>query len=124
MLSLEPEIGEAFEIPATFADFHEVELAEHPDEAIASEVYAEWRAAAAAPGSGACRGRGPVPLPPDKCVGLKVPLFLGGTASSVDNMEITDMEVYWSLCAQLLMGTAHLPSGTAIDSVSISDGPG
>lgn len=67
------------------------------------------------------RGCGPVPLPPDKCVGLKVPLFLGGTAS-VDNMEITDMELYWSLRAQLLMGTAHLPSGTAIDSVSIKDG--
>ena len=35
------------------------------------------------------------------CVGYKVPLFLGGK-DAISNYEETDMEVYWSISAQII----------------------
>ncbi|MEU0792390.1 T6SS immunity protein Tdi1 domain-containing protein [Amycolatopsis sp. NPDC005961] len=37
------------------------------------------------------------------CAGYQVPLFLGG-ADVVENLEEFDLEVYWSLCAQMWLG--------------------
>jgi hypothetical protein len=39
-----------------------------------------------------------------RCVATKVPFFLGGK-DSVENLEIIDLEVYWSLSGQLRNGT-------------------
>jgi Domain of unknown function (DUF1851) len=48
-----------------------------------------------------------------QCVGYQVPLFLGGK-DSLENLEITDLDVYWSLSGQLRQGTWVLPPGTAV----------
>ena len=61
-----------------------------------------------------------MPLKADECVGYRVPLFLGGQ-DVVDNLEVSDLGVYWSLCAQLRQGTRDLPTGTSIGSVSVGD---
>jgi hypothetical protein len=45
-----------------------------------------------------------------------VPLFLGG-AGAAGNLELTDLEVYWGLSAQLRTRTRGLPPGTPIQSV-------
>ena len=37
----------------------------------------------------------------EDCVGYKIPLFLGGN-DEISNLEITDMEIYWGICGQLI----------------------
>jgi hypothetical protein len=109
VLLLEPGTGEALEIPMPFAAFHNEELVDYRDAALASEFFAAW-------------SRDPdhaklLPLAGDQCVGYRVPLFLGGR-DVVDNLDVIDIDVYWSICGQLRQGTRHLPDGTTIKDVS------
>ncbi len=39
-------------------------------------------------------------IPLDKCAGYKIPLFIGGN-DTVDNLELSDIYVYWEICSQL-----------------------
>ena len=52
------------------------------------------------------------------CVGYKVPLFLCGK-DKIENCEETDMEVYWSILAQIVAKIREKTNGTVIDSFSI-----
>ncbi|MDJ0344660.1 hypothetical protein QMK19_26880 [Streptomyces sp. H10-C2] len=88
----EPGTGEVLEAPCTFQEFHEVELIEHADAALADDFFLEW----VANSGGGVGWR--------KCAGYRVPLFLGGF-DSVENLEESDTDVYWSICAQLWSGT-------------------
>lgn len=45
------------------------------------------------------------------CVGLKVPAFLGGE-ESVDNLEVSDMDVYWTFNAQVYNQVKDMPPDT------------
>ncbi len=54
-----------------------------------------------------------------ECVGYRKPLFLGGQ-DVIDNLEISDMEVYWSLCGQLLGRVRNLPNGARVGHLGIS----
>lgn len=90
ILLLEPGTGEALEIPVSFAAFHDEEVIDHGDAALAARFFRSW--ASAHP---EC-----TPLPRDQCVGYKVPLFLGGT-DDLENLEVTDLDVYWAICTQL-----------------------
>ncbi|HEX6595710.1 MAG TPA: T6SS immunity protein Tdi1 domain-containing protein [Acidimicrobiales bacterium] len=90
VLLLEPGTAMGLEVPTSFAEFHDDELVDESDAALAAPFFREW--AAANPGT--------VPLAPSDCVGYKVPLFLGG-ADTVDNLEVIDLDVYWTLTAQL-----------------------
>ncbi len=40
-------------------------------------------------------------LPHNKCVGYKVPLFLNGE-DDIENLEVSDMEVYWEIMMPLM----------------------
>lgn len=40
-------------------------------------------------------------LPINKCVGYKVPLFLNGE-DDIENLEVSDMEVYWEIMMPLM----------------------
>ena len=90
VLLFEPGTSEALALPVNLPQFHEVELIQEADAALAEPFYREWRA-----WSG-----DDVPLGLDECVGYRVPLFLGGK-DEVDNLERTDAEVYWSLTGQM-----------------------
>ncbi len=81
------EIGTAdvLEIPCNFMNFHEEEIPLYHDACLASSFFNNWRI------------NNKNDLQKDKCVGYKIPLFLGGT-DTVDNLEINDMEVYWYIC--------------------------
>jgi hypothetical protein len=74
-------------------------------EALHADLFERWRA------SVGCTG-----LDFDRCVGLKVPLFLSGTLT-LDNLEESDLSVYWSICTQLWQQAKDLPAGTAIREV-------
>ena len=111
VLLLEPGTGEALEIPASFASFHDEELTESADAALAEEFFEAWSAGA----------RDSLPLGRDQCVGYRVPLFLGGQ-DAVENLELSDLAVYWSVCAQLRQGVQPLPPETVIEGVTFEDG--
>lgn len=107
VLLLEPGTGEVLEIPVTFAAFHDEELVEFPDAALATEFFDSW--SVAHPSA--------LPLRRDQCVGYRVPLFLGGV-DTVDNLEVMDLEVYWTICGQLRAAARNLPPGTSISEVA------
>jgi hypothetical protein len=108
VLMLEADTGEAMEIPATFGEFHNTEIIEYADSALATQLFAEWRQ----------RNPDSKPLAYDECAGFQVPLFLGGS-DTVDNLAVTNLQVYWSICAQLWRGTLKLPPGATIHEVRI-----
>lgn len=106
---LEPGTGEVLKTPCTAESFHEVELIEYCEEALAKSFFQSWLDAG---------GGSPMPT---QCVGYRKPLFLGGT-DTVPNLELTDLDVYWHISVQLLQETRGLPVGTTISGVRISDG--
>ena len=89
ILMIEPGSGEAMKIPVSFADFHNVELVEYADDALAEPFYDEWLDAGGASPS------------MTECISYKKPLFLGGE-DTIENLELSDMDVYWHLCSELL----------------------
>lgn len=107
VLLLEPGAGEALEIPVSLAKFHNEELSEHADAGLASSFYQSWSRAI----------RESLPLGREQCVGYGVPLFLGGN-DDIENLEVMDVDVYWTLSGQLRHGTIQLPPGASISGVS------
>jgi hypothetical protein len=90
VLLFEPGTGEALSLPVNLAQFHETELIQEADAALAEPFYREWRT-----WSG-----DDLPLGLDECVGYRMPLFLSGK-DEVDNLERTNADVYWSLTGQM-----------------------
>jgi hypothetical protein len=108
VLMFEADTAKALKIPTTFNQFHDVEIIEYPDPALAIEFFRQWQQA----------NHDSKPLKHEECVGFKVPLFLGGS-DTVDNLELTNLQVYWSLTGQLWRATRPLPAGTPIRDVQI-----
>jgi len=98
--------GEALEVPATFKKFHDEELTQDPEAALAASFFQRWLSS-----GGAAPHR-------DQCIGYNVPLSLGGK-DDVSNLEVTDMGVYWLLSAQIRSQTERLPPGTRVTGIKI-----
>ncbi|MFO1013351.1 MAG: DUF1851 domain-containing protein [Caulobacteraceae bacterium] len=108
VLLLEPGTGEVLEIPASLVAFHDDELVNEPESALATSFFRDWLdQGGEAPGY-------------DQCIGHKRPLFLGGT-DDVEGIALTDLDVYWSVMGQLIAKTHGLQPGTAIGRISITD---
>ena len=60
---------------------------------------------------------GHAPVGRMECGGYRIPLFLGGE-DSLENMEVSDMEVYWDMTDQLWEAVKDLPEGTKIGNIS------
>lgn len=90
VLLFEPGTGEVLDIPANFIDFHNVEIAKYHQESLASNFFYEWYEV-----------NDNYILTYDKCAGYKIPLFLNGK-DEVENLEISDMEVYWEIMMPLM----------------------
>ncbi|EWM17837.1 T6SS immunity protein Tdi1 domain-containing protein [Kutzneria sp. 744] len=99
--------GRVFEIPASLGDFHNVELVDYANEALAADWFSEWRVT-----------QGGLGLKFEQCVGYRTPLFLGGTDGD-DNLEIADIDVYWALTSQIYEQVKSLPEGTPIAGLNI-----
>ncbi|MCR6487295.1 DUF1851 domain-containing protein [Amycolatopsis sp. OK19-0408] len=93
VLLFEPGTAEVLEIPGGFAAFHEEVLLDEPEAALAASFFEEWVTTAGKPPAWG------------SCAGYQVPLFLGG-ADTVANLEEIDLDVYWSLTAQIAQGVA------------------
>lgn len=104
VMLLEPGTGEAFEVPVPFSLFHDEELVDFTEEALALSFYEEWRrSGGASPG-------------PSECIGYRRPLFLGGE-DVVANLEVADLDVHWTIMGQLRVQAQGLPEGTRIAGV-------
>ncbi|MFA0814295.1 MAG: T6SS immunity protein Tdi1 domain-containing protein [Anaerofustis sp.] len=88
ILMYEPGSGEALQAPSSFYEFHEKEIAQYHADVLASSFFSEWY------------NGSKTNLKHDQCVGYKVPLYLNGE-DDLENLEISDMEVYWYLFGQL-----------------------
>lgn len=98
VLLIEPGTGDVLEIPCGFTSFHEEELVDHVDAALAASFFDEWSAA----------NEDSLPLPFDQCAGYLVPLFFGGQ-DTVKNLEIVHIEDYWDALGKLRRGVALDP---------------
>ncbi|MEJ2855391.1 MULTISPECIES: T6SS immunity protein Tdi1 domain-containing protein [unclassified Saccharothrix] len=96
-----------YQIPVSLREFHEVELVDYASDALAVDWFEEWRA------SHDDRRLGFA-----ECVGYRTPPFLGGTDDD-DNLEVVDVEVYWSLTGQLYKQVKDLPEGTPVSGISL-----
>jgi len=101
VVMFEPGTAEALEIPANLETFHTEELLDYGEAALAISFYQKWLA----------QGGGAPAY--DQCVGYRKPLFLGG-ADEVENLVISDLDVYWHLAGQLIQQTRGLPPGTVV----------
>lgn len=106
VLLLEPGTGEALDVPVTFSTFHDVGLSRFRDACLLPDFFTEWKAT------------NDTQLAFDECVGYKVPLFLGGE-DTVENLELINLDVYWSITGQLIRATRHLPPGTSISGITL-----
>lgn len=106
LLLMDAGANEVLEIPVGLAEFHNVELVDFADAAVAAGFFAQWQA------------RTTASVAFSQCVGYRVPLFLGGI-DDVNNLESIDTGLYWAVCAQLIAGTLDLPAGATIANVRI-----
>jgi hypothetical protein len=104
IIMFEPGTGEALEIPVLFSEFHDQELVDFGEESLARSFYSEW-----------CTNGGISPGLRE-CVGYIKPLFLGGV-DDVENLELSDSDVYWTIMGQLRMKVRMLSEGTLISEV-------
>ncbi|WP_431728997.1 hypothetical protein [Verrucosispora sp. TAA-831] len=93
LLLFEPGSAEVFDVECGIEQLFDMEIVDDPVTFLASDLFSEWL-------------DGGYSVPQGwQCVGFKVPLFLGG-AGSLENLEVGDEEVYWSIMGQLKSGSA------------------
>ncbi len=98
VMMIEFGAGEAMQIPCSSIEFHESELINFADDALSKPFFDQWKAS----------HLGTVPY--SKCVGYRVPLFLGGS-DTIENLEVSDRSVYWHVCGQLRVQAKAMRSG-------------
>ncbi|OPA94843.1 DUF1851 domain-containing protein [Pseudomonas fluorescens] len=103
VIMFEPGTGQALEIPCDIVSFHNHELVEYREEALALTFHNQWLA------------RGGAPKYED-CIGYRKPLFLGGQ-DTVDNLEFSNLDVYWTITGQMIRKSRGLPPGTPLGEV-------
>ncbi len=89
VLLFEPGTDEVLDIPASFEDFHNVEIVDYNQDSLASDFFNEW-----------FLKNNKYELKNSECAGYKVPLFLNGD-DVLENLEVSDMEVYWEIICSL-----------------------
>ncbi|GLY52830.1 T6SS immunity protein Tdi1 domain-containing protein [Lentzea sp. NBRC 102530] len=107
MLLLDPGAAQVLSLDGTIPDLLDEYALEDPATFLAQHLFTPWRAAH------------PQREPLGSCVGYRRPLFLGGT-DAVENLEVVDEEVYWSVHGQLWAKVKDLPDGTPVSGVDIS----
>jgi hypothetical protein len=100
----DPMLGEAKNVDRTLDQTIEDGFLKSYDRFLGTAFYKDWVKA------------GGKPPARHQCIGMKVPLFLGGE-DSVDNLELIDMDVYWNFLGQILEQTRDLPDGTKISKI-------
>jgi hypothetical protein len=106
ILMLDVDTGDVLEIPVSFDDFHNVELVDYGDDALAENAFDEWIAIK------------DEPLKPSECVSYETPLHLGGK-DELCNRESMDMRVHWELSSQILDQIKPLNEGQRVEAIKL-----
>jgi hypothetical protein len=99
---------EMTEIPFDLDGFHNDVLLQMQEPALSVEFYKAWLDAG---------GRAPQY---SECIGYGRPLFLGGT-DWIENLEVIDLDVYWTVSAPLIARARHVGVGGVIGKIEIDD---
>lgn len=113
VLLLDPDGEEALDVPSAFEEFHRKEIFDEPEAALELSLFHQW--AESHPDQ--------LPLARESCVGTIQPCALGGDLT-LDNLQVTLIEVHWEMTSQLSAAVSDLPEGTSILSVRIDDEDG
>lgn len=105
LLMFDPSTGEVFELPQSIEAFHNSELVNDRDSILSEDSFND-----------AINILNVKFLSYESCLGYKVPLFLGGK-DDLNNYEVADLEVYWSIQGQIFSQVKDLPPGTKINSI-------
>lgn len=108
VLLLDVSYGEVFEVPCDPITFHNTEAVEYPDDTLGRAGFQEWKAS------------NPTAIQHSECVGYEVSPFLGGE-DDMENMEVSDLSVYWHLCGEIRSQIEDLDDGDEISDISIDD---
>lgn len=100
---------EVLEIPVSFSDFHNIEMVDFEEDLLCKNFYQSWLEYSI----------NTIPSL-DECIAYKTPPCLGGI-DSVNNLELINMDVYWTICGQILLQTRGLPDGTHIGKIHVDD---
>jgi len=95
---------EFIEIPGDLESFHNKDLVDMAEPALGVSFYEAWK-----------ESGGAVPRH-DECVGYKKPLFLGGE-DWIDNLEMIDLDVYWTVTAPLIAQARKVGVGGVIGKI-------
>lgn len=98
--------GEVFGIPCSLENFLNEEIPLYADDCLAASFFDEWMTI------------NEEAIPYENCVGYIVPLFLGGD-DEIDNLEETDMEVYWDITTQIANTVEDYPDETEFGEFTI-----
>ena len=90
IMIMEPGTGEVLSAPMSIEEFHDNIIPENPQDSLAADFFNEWY-----------EKNNHYVLKHNECAGYKVPLFLNGD-DALDNLEVSDMEVYWGIMAPLM----------------------
>lgn len=88
-----------YEIPCSFEDFLNIEISEYAEEILQDLFFLRFQESQAVK-----------PIKYGECVGYKVPLFLNGEEEP-HNLEVSDMDVYWTLMTQLIQQRQQVMNG-------------
>lgn len=97
VVMLEPGTAQALEIPCHLASFHDEELIEFNDAALATEFHNSWLS------------HGGTAPSYRQCIGYLQPLFLSGK-DKITNLAVNDMNVYWEITSQLILKVRGMSS--------------
>lgn len=100
--------ADGFDTEQTIVEFHTQALVRQASAALAYPFFQEWM------------GANPSEIPPDKCVGYRIPLFLGGK-DDLSNLELMEMGVYWHLCSELWDQVKDLPEGAPVGEITFDE---
>lgn len=89
VIFFEPGTGCALDTEKTLDEFFSYEIEDENGAVLSYDYFLLWKE------------HNPCEIKDNKCVGYITPLFLGGE-DAIDNLEISDIEVYWGICGQLI----------------------
>lgn len=101
----DPATGEDFELEQTLYGFFNEELVDYRDDTLVPDDFIF-----------VLNKLNLDLLMPDKCIGYKKLLFLGGD-DNLDNTEVIDMDVYWDLNYQIYSRINNMEEGSIIDKI-------
>jgi hypothetical protein len=105
LFMLDPATGEDFELEQDIDRLHDDDFVDDTDDMLAIELFKK-----------VMKYHNLKEIGYNECLGYKVPLFLGGK-DSIENYELSDIEVYWGIVSQLFKKVQDLPDGTNIKSI-------